>query len=257
MQPLIIGHRGASSGAPENTMASFRLALAADADGIEFDVRLTKEGVPVVIHDDNLQRTGRSPKRVANLSLAELRQIDVGSWFTPGRVEYSDEKVPTLSEVLELCEPTQALLYLEMKSDPSQRLALADACCESLKKTSLKDRVIIESFDLAAIEIVKEINSDIKTAALFEPALKSPPIVGSARKLVDKALAVSADEIALHHRLANKRTVDVAKAEGFNVVVWTVDDRTWIERAHSTGIDALITNDPGSMVRWRNNANAD
>jgi len=257
MQPLIIGHRGASAAAPENTMGSFRLALDVEADGIEFDVRLTKDEHPVVLHDDNLKRTGRTAKRVSDLSLAELKLIDVGTWFTAGTNNYNDEKVPTLTELFELCEPTQALLYLEMKSDPSQRLALANACCESLQNTSLRDRVVIESFDLAAIEMVKRINSNIRTAALFQPAVKNPPVISSARKLVDNALSVSADEIALHHRLANKRTIDAANAEGLKVVIWTVDEPAWIERANSMGVAALITNDPGSMVRWRNIANAD
>src|ERR1044072_5562883 len=95
-KPLIIGHRGASRFAPENTMAAFRLAVESGADGVEFDVRLTKNGVPVIIPDDNLRRTGNSNARVADLSLEEVRKFDVGSWRGP---EFKGEPVPTLTEL--------------------------------------------------------------------------------------------------------------------------------------------------------------
>src|SRR5215204_7777086 len=103
---LIIGHRGASTVAPENTMAAFREALAVGADGIEFDVRLTSDGVPVVIHDSTLRRTGGLPHRVADLSWAEISKIDVGSWFAqrnglrPGT--FANETVPSLAELFTL-----------------------------------------------------------------------------------------------------------------------------------------------------------
>jgi glycerophosphoryl diester phosphodiesterase len=247
-KPLIIGHRGASAIAPENTIAAFRMALDVGADGIEFDVRLTRDGIPVVIHDDNLERTGSVPRRVAALSLTQLKDVDVGSWFHP--TSFAGERVPTLEEVFELFESTQALLYLEMKCDPAERDRLAMACCESLRASSLKDRVVIECFDLLGIYAVKNIDADIKTAALFEPRLtpRSLPFGG---RIADQALRVNADEVALHHRLATKRVIDTARRLGLKVVVWTVDDEAWIRRAASHGITALITNDPGMMVRQR------
>ncbi|HET6851924.1 MAG TPA: glycerophosphodiester phosphodiesterase family protein, partial [Pyrinomonadaceae bacterium] len=79
--PLIIGHRGASAVAPENTIAAFKEAIAVGADGVEFDVRLTRDRVPVVIHDSTLRRTAGLQRRVADLTWAELEQVDVGSWF--------------------------------------------------------------------------------------------------------------------------------------------------------------------------------
>src|SRR5690349_3043260 len=134
--PLIIGHRGASAHAPENTMASFRLALEVGADGIEFDVRLSREGGPFVIHDDNLRRTGLDPRRVADLNASELKQIDVGKWFDP--ISSVNEPIPTLKDVLHLFESRQGLLYLEMKCDGSEREKLASACCADLNNSILK-----------------------------------------------------------------------------------------------------------------------
>jgi glycerophosphoryl diester phosphodiesterase len=246
--PLIIGHRGASAHAPENTMAAFRLAMEVGADGIEFDVRLSRDGIPVVVHDDNLRRTGLDPHRVSDLSAAELKQIDVGKWFDP--TSFANEHLPTLKDVLNLFETTSGLLYLEMKSAGSEREQLARGCSEALNESNLKHRVIVECFDLASIQLLKDIDPSIKTAALFELRI-CRPASRDGHRLVEDALAVSASEIALHHRLADPKTVALAKQEGLRVVVWTVDDANWIRRAKSDGIDALITNDPKRLVRER------
>lgn len=243
--PLIIGHRGASAKAPENTMAAFRRAIDAGADGIEFDVRLTRDGVPVVIHDNNLKRTGGSHYRVADLSLAELKEINVGSWFDTNL--FASERVPTLEEVFQLFDSSDHLLYLEMKCDAAERDRLAQTCCDFLRGSSLKERVIVECFDLEVIESVKKIDCDIKTAALFEPRLRGP--FGSG--VIEQALAVRADEIALHHRLATQRLIEAAIKSNLQVVVWTVDDPAWLKKASSHGITALITNDPEVFVRQR------
>lgn len=246
--PLIIGHRGASAKAPENTIAAFRMALEAGADGIEFDVRLTRDGVPVVIHDNNLKRTGGAHHRVADLSVAELKNIDVGSWF---KTSFARERVPTLEEVFQLFESTNHLLYLEMKCEPDERDRLVKACCDFLRDSSLKHRVIVECFDLQGIESVKDLDCDIKTAALFEPSLRVPPSLPVSGRIINQARAVKANEIALHHRLVNRRVIDAARNANLPVVVWTVDDIGWIKRASSDGITALITNDPERLVRQR------
>jgi len=251
-KPLIIGHRGSSALAPENTIAAFRLALDSGADGIEFDVRLTRDGVPVVIHDDNLKRTGSRPERVADLSYDEISNIDVGCWFnrkdSSRRIDFSGEKIPSLHAVLELFKYNNAVLYLEMKSDRRQRDQLAQICCDHLRRSPVKDRTIIECFDLAGIATVKAIDPSIRTAALFEPGFKTVPLISGTR-LVKQALAVAADEIALHHRLTTESVVAAARNAGLKVVVWTVDDPSWIRRAAGMDVSALITNDPAMMVK--------
>ena len=253
--PLIIGHRGASAVAPENTMAAFREAITVGADGIEFDVRLTCDGVPVVIHDSTLRRTAGVPQRVGALTWSELETVDIGSWFAKKKRlpegSFGDERLPSLQQLLTLFESNNLLLYLEMKCDSSfEHVPLAEACCSLVTEHSLKERVILECFDLAALQIVRKIDSEIKTAALFEPALKKPSIL-SDQSIVKQATASGASELALHHRLARKRLVEKAKLAGFGVVVWTVDDPSWIARARSIGVDALITNNPAAMLTHR------
>ena len=249
--PLIIGHRGASAHAPENTLAAFQLALDAGADGVEFDVQLSRDGQPVVIHDADLKRTGLTPRRVRDLTLSELKKTDVGSWFDRS---FAGERIPTLEEVFDLLEPTPALLYLEIKTDPSQRDQMVRTCCDYIRRSSVKDRVIVECFDLEAIRTVKSINTDIKTAALFDSRLPLPSPLRLGRQLVERALEVEADEIAVHHRLATKTLTKIAKDADMKVVVWTVDNKSWISRAHAYGIAALICNDPGAMVHQRDSS---
>ena len=246
--PLIIGHRGASAVAPENTMAAFGEAIAAGADGIEFDVRLTRDGVPVIIHDSTLRRTGGLQRRVGELTWSELEQVDAGSWFNQ---RFATETVPTLKELLTLFESNNLFLHLEMKSDsPSEHTPLADACCRLINEHSLKERIVVSCFDHAALKVVKSIDSEIKTAALFEPSLSNLSVLSNDR-VINQAIAVGASALALHHRLARKQLVDKAKLLGWGVAVWTVDDPAWIERARSIGIDALITNNPAAMLAHR------
>jgi len=245
---LIIGHRGASAVAPENTMAAFREALAVGADGIEFDVRLTRDGVPVVIHDSTLRRTGGIPRRVADLTWDEISKVDVGSWFGKS---FANETVPSLAELFTLFQTNNSTLYLEMKSDStSDQRALAEACVRAIEEHLLQERVVVECFQLPAIKIIKEINPEIKTVALFEPAFTNPSVL-SDQRIINQAMEVGAAALALHHRLARESLVQKAKAAGLHVAVWTVDDPAWIERARAVGIDALITNNPEAMIRAR------
>jgi glycerophosphoryl diester phosphodiesterase len=159
--------------------------------------------------------------------------------------------VPTLEELLTLFESNNLVLNLEMKSDlASEHTALAEACCRLINEHSLKERVIVSCFDLAAIKVVKGIDSEIKTAALFEPSLSNLSMLSNER-MINQAIAVEASALALHHRLARKELIDKAKLLGWSVAVWTVDDPVWIERARSIGVDALITNNPAAMLAHR------
>ena len=241
--------------APENTLAAFSRAISDGADGIEFDVRLSRDQVPVVIHDASLKRTGLVDRYVAELTAAELQQIDVGRWFAERRQtpaeSFIGEKLPTLAQVFELFNVISGVLYLEMKCNAGDVAALAAEVVRLTCESRLADRVVVESFDLSAIAEVKRIDAGIRIAALFEPKLSRPISTVRRLKMVDTALGVGADEIALHHTLASPRVVEKAKHEGLEVVVWTVDNREWIRRAGALGIKALIANDPRMMVRER------
>jgi len=219
-EPLIIGHRGASAVAPENTMAAFAAAVAAGADGIEFDVRLSGDGVPVIIHDDTLQRTVGLKKRVVDLTAIELRAVDV----------------PSLRELFELMTGNTLVLYLELKENSAE---LSARCCELINEFSFAERVIVECFDLP---VLKQIDPALTTAALFGPRISTD------RNRIEKALEVGASVIALHHRLARPPLVEQARHAGLRVVVWTVDSPAWVALARTMEIEALITNDPARLI---------
>lgn len=134
---LIWAHRGASADAPENTLAAFALAERQRADGIELDVQLSRDGVPVILHDDRLERTSNGRGRVDQLAWRELRKLDVGSWYAP---EFSAERLPALAEVLTWVGD-RLQLNLEVKDSAAAR-ALLD-----LLEEFPQARVLVSSFD--------------------------------------------------------------------------------------------------------------
>lgn len=256
--PLIIGHRGSSALAPENTLAAFRRAIADGADGIEFDVRLARDGVAVVIHDATLERTAFLKRRVSHLTAADLQATNVGSWFGKSRLrrrqtdveEFANETVPLLSQVFELFEKQDGRLYLEMKADPGSGDELVREVVRSIRDAGFRERVVVECFDLELITKVKTIDSGIRTAALFDRKLSQPSAVFR-RCLPEIAEEAGADEIALHHSLARPRIVEQALRLNQQVVVWTVDDPIWVRNARTLGIAGLITNNPSVLIASR------
>jgi glycerophosphoryl diester phosphodiesterase len=231
-------------------MAAFERAFSDGAEGIEFDVRLARDHVPVVIHDATLRRTAMRDGIVAQLSSSELSETDVGTWFNlrhpnEAHAEYTEARVPTLAQVFELCGTGDSLLYVEMKCDAGESVSLAAEVARLVCEHSLLDRVIVESFALDAIAEIKRVDARIRTAALFEPRLSRPR--PSIRKMIEQAIDCKAEEIALHRMLATRSAVEEARQRGMQVVVWTVDNPSWIERAIAYSISALITNNPARM----------
>jgi glycerophosphoryl diester phosphodiesterase len=251
---LIIGHRGNSTLAPENTLAAFAQAMREGADGIEFDVRLTMDNLPVVIHDASLERTANLNRAVAELSSAELGDIDVGSWFNRkfshlARSEYEVERIPPLKALFDFFSSMPGLLYLEMKCEDNDYKALTASCVDLINQYSFRERTVVLCFDLTALAAVKRLDPRIRTGALFEPRLKQPISFLKKLKLLEKARDIGAEEIALHHTLVTQRVVDKALEAELACVVWTVDHPRWVNRANKLGLKALMTNNPALMLR--------
>ncbi|MCA1613516.1 MAG: glycerophosphodiester phosphodiesterase [Acidobacteria bacterium] len=252
-RPLVVGHRGASARAPENTLAAFGRALRDGADGVEFDVRLAADGVPVVVHDATLRRTALRGGAVSSHTSAELARLDAGTWFNrrrPARAreEFSREGIPTLARVLQLFAPRFRALYVELKCERAGAAALAEAVVAAVGETgSHAGRIVIESFDLGAVAEAKRLAPHLRAAALFERRLRRPLL--PARELIARALGCGASELALHRSLATRGRVEAARAAGLQTVVWTVDHPSWAARAFDLGLRALITNDPARMRR--------
>src|SRR5215510_1907373 len=161
--------------------------MLACADGIELDVRLARDGMPVVIHDADLKRTALRKTSVASLTSAELGAIDAGSWFNRqhrqfARDEYANEHVPTLGQVFEIfarVRNKQWTIYVEVKTEPGSYQDLCEAVSGIISEYRFARKVVLVSFDLKALERMKTIDSTIRTGALFEPKRSALKIIGA------------------------------------------------------------------------------
>ncbi|HEX8291462.1 MAG TPA: glycerophosphodiester phosphodiesterase [Pyrinomonadaceae bacterium] len=247
--PLIIGHRGASAHAPENTHAAFTQAFDGGADGIEFDVRLARDGVPFVYHDATLERTSGVGTPADALSSTTLSQIYAGVWFNQGfplraRRVYDLEKIPTLAQVFE--RYGSHTLYAEMKcEDAARRPALARAVVEMIHEYDLAGRVVVKSFALDSLREVKRLAPEVRTAALFGRSWPRPFIAPA--KIIAEAEACWADEISLHRSLLRSVTVEAARRRGLEVLVWTVNSAAALRPALKLNLRAVFTDYPREM----------
>ena len=253
--PLIIGHRGASALAPENTLAAFSRALRDGAAGLELDARLSRDGVPVVIHDATLRSRLRN-RFVSRMTAEQLQQVDIGSWFNRrhrqlARLEYIRQTIPTLDDVFALLDKhpdKRSIVYVELKCGRSRKRNedLARKTLDVINQRRCEERVVVISFNLRTVARVKEIDPAIRTGALFGPreaALKP------ADKIIAATIRCGASEVLLHHQIATKKVADEAHLHNLPVVVWTVDNPKWIARARQLGVRALMTNNPAMMLR--------
>ena len=252
--PLIIAHRGASAEAPENTLAAFERAIAGGADGIEFDVRRAKDGVPIVFHDATLQRIARKKERASSFTSSELQRLNVGAWFKRSRPskanpKFAGEAVPTLAQVFDFLRGYEGRIYVELKGKTEETLALVETVGRATRQTNLLPNIVLKSFKLEAIALSKKLFPEIRAAALFAPKIVS--LLRRERPLIERAKAFGADELSLHHSLATRKTVASATRENLPVAVWTINRPVWIKRAAEIGVRAIITNHPARLVAAR------
>jgi glycerophosphoryl diester phosphodiesterase len=236
---LVIGHRGFSAAAPENTQASFKKAMEVGADMIELDVHLSRDGQVVVIHDDTLNRTTNGKGRVANYTLNELKELNAGSWFGS---QFFGEKIPTLKEVLELTRG-QILLCIELKGGDLGQYSLkdlADWSLQEVEKAGMLSQVLFASFDLSAIERIREKNPRIPVALIYSKSWSSPRAVTGERPIP----VLSCRDTVLTQTNAAK-----ARLEGMKILVWTVNREKRMERFLNMGVDGIITNYPDRLMK--------
>ena len=254
IRPLIIAHRGASALAPENTLAAFQKAIEDGAEGIEFDVRLAKDGVPVVFHDPNLYRVGRIEGRVSDFTAEELQTLDVGSWFNaknPRQAveKFSAETVSTLAQLLDFLKDYKGLIYIELKCKDAEIESLVKAVCQIISQSSLLPNILVKSFKLEAIPIIRRLCPDVKTVALFAPKIMT--ILRKEKHLVKIASDLEADQLSLHFSLATRKLMEKAAKKNLAVTIWTADNPLWVKRAVDLGINAIITNNPARLLAKR------
>jgi glycerophosphoryl diester phosphodiesterase len=215
-------------------MTAFEKAAVLGADGIEFDVHLSADGVPVVIHDFAVDATTDSSGRVAEMDLAQIKQLDAGSYFDPA---FAGEHIPTLEEVLQAFG-NQLLLNIELKSTSPRDNGLEQAVLTLVKQHDLGSRVLLSSFNPFSLRRAKKIAPHVRAGLLYAPDL---PIF-----LSRAWLAPLFPHEARHpeHTMVDARYMAWARRHGYRVNVWTVDDPDEMRRLIDLGVDGIITNVP-------------
>jgi len=247
--PLIIGHRGAAGEAPENTLAAFELALRQGADGIELDVHLSADGVPVVIHDPRLDRTTSGAGRVRDHTLAALRRLDAGSWFNQrypakARPRYAGLKIPTLAEALAWAHDQNCMVYVEIKRPHAFQGKIVPypeiegKVLEEVDRAGVRRMVTVISFDLPTLRRLRHLDSEIALGIDFTRPLLA----------IRRAESLGATTLAPHWAFASKGFIGRAHRAGLRVLVWDLDQALWMRRKISDGVDGIITRYPAKLV---------
>lgn len=243
---LIVAHRGASHEAPENTLAAFELAWEQNADAAEGDFYLTSDGKIACIHDKNTERVtaNKSKLSVVGSTLAELQQLDVGSWKD---TSFRDQRVPSFRQVVQTV-PDDKLLFIEVKCGPEIIPTLRNA----LVKASVPPaRARIISFHEPVIAAAKQQMPEIEaywlTAFEYDKRIKrwSP----THREVIDRALAVDADGVDLEGNrvVVNQELVDACHDAGLSVHVWTINNPDKAFQFQALGVDSITTNRPALL----------
>ena len=248
---LAIGHRGAPHWRPEHTLYSYDKAMASDVDMIECDLQLTKDGVLVCMHDTTVDRTSDGSGRADRFTLAELRQLDFGSWFAP---EYAGARIVTFEEQLRcyLRHNPRMRFHVETKAPAEYGGKMEPALVDVLTRLGLvatgnqdiqTSTIIIQSFDLGSLAVVKNLAPTLPTAFLFSAPTDANIAAGVLPDYVDAAAPTSA------FLLANPGYVAlVHRSSGKEVHTWTVDDATQIGLLLDMGVDGIFSNQP-ELVR--------
>ncbi len=221
---MIMGHRGAAALEPENTLRSIERAMEIGVDAVEIDVRLSKDGELMVVHDSTVDRTTDGSGPVSDYSLDDLKKLDAGGGQT----------IPTLQEVMELVG-YKVKLVIELKEEETERMVV-----ELIKRNSFEDNVYVISFWHELVKTVKVMESCIKTGVLLVGCPVDTCVAGQA----------SADALVMKYNFVNRHFVEMVHKNGLQVFVWNIDDRHLLKPYVDMGVDGIGSNDPRVLVEY-------
>lgn len=222
-------HRGASAEAPENTFAAFALAIEQGARMIELDVRLSRDGVPVVIHDATLTRTTNGQGEVETLPASTLLSADAGAWFD---ARFRGERIPRLADVISFVRTHGVQLDIEMKLGDGPYHGLCEAVAAVLSETAFHDGCFVSSFHHEALDGLARLDPRVAIARLY------------ARDVPTDTQLAEVPSVAVQHLLVDAALVDRVHAGGGRIHVWTVDDPADMRRMRDMGVDTIMSNRP-------------
>ena len=236
----IIAHRGASRDAPENTLAAIQLAWQQNADAVEVDVHLSRDGHLVVIHDDDTRILAGVKKKVANQTLAELKKLDVGRWKG---LAWAGERIPTLDETLATI-PTGKRFFIEIKCGPEFIPAFENLLQQHEAKTP---QLVLIGFSLSTMAVVKKTFPELEVCwiAEFKRNWKTGRWSPQPEDLIQKTTQAGLDGLDLGAKgPITARFVSQAKAAGLRIYTWTVDSPLKARKLNAAGVDGITTNRP-------------
>lgn len=234
----IIGHRGASSLAPENTLAAIRAAAKAGVLWVEIDTRLLGDGTPVVHHDETVDRCTDGKGLLCGYDRVTIRRLDAGRWFSD---EFSGERIPLLAEALTLIRDLGLGLNLELKAaSDSTAQRLVDAVLSELTAAAIpRERVVVSSFESLALKISRAQNQELLIGCLWSRLPSN---------WQQRAAALRAVSIHCNWRYLTERAASAVKAAGFDLYCYTVNDpRNFLPR-WSWGVDGIFTDRPQDFL---------
>jgi len=239
--PLLFGHRGYSSRAPENTMASFRAAVEAGVPGVELDVHLCASGELVVVHDYNLKRVTGHDGVVERMSYAEIRALDAGSWFNG---KFAGERIPLLTDLFDAFG--DSLYYdIEIKHKDRKPRELEEKLAAEIKKAGLARNCVVSSFNPFALKAIRKIAPELLTAIIYCDDEEVPPILRNGfGKIISGCDILKPDRVKI-----NRGSMAFhALFGGYPGIPWTVNDPEDAARLVKAGIWGIISDDPAAVA---------
>ncbi len=237
-RPLNIAHRGASSLSPENTFPAFDLAFESGAKGLEFDVQLSKDNIPVIIHDESLERTTSGKGPVKDLTLKELKTLDAGSWFA---ADYKGATIPTLEEVFKKYKDRFLLFDLELKNRFINYPGLEEAVMELIARYQLEERVIISSFNADSLITCRRLKPAVRTGLIYLEEIKDP------WHYINSLGCYSAHPLFIY--LQDPNTLAGFRTHNIPLYPWTVNDPEQMEYLVSEKVEGIITDFPQELTK--------
>ncbi len=236
--PKVIGHRGAAEAAPENTLASFREAKRQGASWVEFDAKLSADNRAFLLHDDNIDRTSNAAGPARALSYDALRALDAGSWKN---AQFAGERMPLLAEALSLFAQEDIQFNLELKPCPGRARETAKIILDELNHLwpAAKPKPLISSFVLECLEIARDTAPDLPRGLLLED---------HAANWLDLAQNLKADTVNIWDQTATPEWVAEIKAEGYGLLVYTVNDAARAQQLIGWGVDGVFTDAPARIL---------